>query len=466
MTDFDVVVVGSGPGGAVTAQQCALAGLKVAVIEKGGRNLVENEFGLDQLLNNYKHAGMTTFLGKNPISYVEGSVLGGGSVVNAGLYHRTPKSKITDWINSGCIELDHAEVEGLQLEVENTLKLEVTPDEFISDASFKLASGAKKLKWECINVPRWYVHSAKYPKKNSMNELIHQKLATFPNVEYFTRCEVLKLAEHNDRVILRYFDYMKDYTRKISARYVFLCAGAIDSPLILKMSGYLKWRKLFVGCHPSAKVITTFKNELKNGTHSIGPHQVKEFFPDFSLGCSVSSPAYVKQALIGSCDQELSSSEVRKSAVYYANIDNKNNRLLFIPFLKNPIIRSGFSDSDFIRLKRGIIELARVAFEADAECLRLSSSVTNVSRSLEEFTSFIGSISKKELNLMTIHLFSSLPMGPHPDNPIAYGGLLKGTKRIYVNDASIFPSPIGANPQGTVMMLALNNVRKFLKESN
>jgi len=465
MTDFDVVVVGSGPGGAVTAQQCVLAGLKVAVIEKGDHNLIEDEFGLGQLLNNYKHAGMTSFLGENPISYVEGSVLGGGSVVNAGLYHRTPRTKITDWINSGSIQLDCAEVEGLQLEVEDILKLEVTPDEFISEASFKFAFGAKKLKWECINVPRWYAHGAKFPKKNSMNELIHQKLATFPNVEYFTRCEVLKLAERDDGVVLSFYDHLKNFTRKVSAKYVFMCAGAIDSPSILKFSGYLKRQKLFVGCHPSAKVVATFKNELKNGTHSIGPHQVKEFFPDFSLGCSVSSPGYVKQALIGSYDQELPIGEIRRSAVYYANIDSKNNRLLFIPFLKNPIIRSGFSDSDFIRLKRGIVELARVVFEADAECVRLSSSVINVSTSLEEFTSFVNSISKKDLNLMTIHLFSSLPMGPHSANPVAYGGLLKGTKRIFVNDASIFPSPIGANPQGTVMMLALNNVRKFLKES-
>ena len=465
MTEFDVIIIGSGPGGAITARQCALAGLSVLVIEKGGKHIAKNEFGLAQLINNYKHSGMTSFLGSNPISYVEGSVLGGGSVVNAGLYHKTPETKLNDWINSGCLPLSSEEIKCLQEEVENTLQLEVTPNAFISEASLKLAQGAKALNWECVNVPRWYSHKGERPSKNSMNTLIHEKLQKLPNVKYLTKCEVFKIVEKNNKVLVKIKDELTNETKNIFGHYTFVCAGAIDSPTLLKRSGYLKRRKIFIGCHPSAKIIATYQNKLKKSENAIGPHQIKEFFPDFSLGCSISSKAYIKQSLIGSCAKELSNYEIEKSAIYYANIENRQNRLYHFPLLKNPILRSGFDDKDFLLLKDGLLMLARVLFKAGAISIRLSANINNHSATLDEFKLLLEGLLSRNLNLMTIHLFASLPMGPGQRFPVEYGGRLKEATRIYVNDSSIFPSPIGANPQGTVMMLALNNVNKFLKDN-
>ena len=109
--------------------------------------------------------------------------------------------------------------------------------------------------------------------------------------------------------------------------------------------------------------------------------------------------------------------------------------------------------------------LARVLFKAGAISIRLSANINNHSATLDEFKLLLEGLLSRNLNLMTIHLFASLPMGPGQRFPVEYGGRLKEATRIYVNDSSIFPSPIGANPQGTVMMLALNNVNKFLKDN-
>ena len=48
--------------------------------------------------------------------------------------------------------------------------------------------------------------------------------------------------------------------------------------------------------------------------------------------------------------------------------------------------------------------------------------------------------------------------------PVDSFGRLRGFDNVRVSDASIIPDAPGVNPQGTVMALALRNVRHFLSE--
>ena len=66
------------------------------------------------------------------------------------------------------------------------------------------------------------------------------------------------------------------------------------------------------------------------------------------------------------------------------------------------------------------------------------------------------------MNLMTVHLFSSLPMGEDERCPVDSFGRLKGFTNVIVNDASILPDAPGVNPQGTIMALAARNTERFL----
>jgi choline dehydrogenase-like flavoprotein len=66
-------------------------------------------------------------------------------------------------------------------------------------------------------------------------------------------------------------------------------------------------------------------------------------------------------------------------------------------------------------------------------------------------------------NLMTIHLFSSCPMGERKSRCAADSfGLVHGEKDLYINDASLLCTAPGVNPQGTIMAIARRNVLHFL----
>ena len=90
--DADVVIVGSGAGGATMAAELAEAGLDVVVLEEGGyyttRDFTaESSKMVSQL---YRDGGATMALGDPPVLYQEGRVVGGSTVINGGMSWRTP----------------------------------------------------------------------------------------------------------------------------------------------------------------------------------------------------------------------------------------------------------------------------------------------------------------------------------------------------------------------------------------
>jgi choline dehydrogenase-like flavoprotein len=64
---------------------------------------------------------------------------------------------------------------------------------------------------------------------------------------------------------------------------------------------------------------------------------------------------------------------------------------------------------------------------------------------------------------MTIHLFSSCPMGEDQSKCATNSfGRVHGFKNLFVNDASLLCTAPGVNPQGSIIALARRNALKFL----
>ena len=83
----EILVVGSGAGGAVTATALAEAGHEVLILEEGPNadtaRIASNSTEAISLL--YRNGGMTPLLGKQSIAFVEGRCVGGSTEINSGL---------------------------------------------------------------------------------------------------------------------------------------------------------------------------------------------------------------------------------------------------------------------------------------------------------------------------------------------------------------------------------------------
>ncbi len=120
---YDVVIVGSGYGGGVSASRLARAGLRVAVLERG-REFLTGEFPnrFPDLRNEFQLTGKRIQTGKKTALYdirvgedmhvLVGCGLGGGSLVNAGVTLRPDPRVFDDEIWPGQIRQDPTLDEG------------------------------------------------------------------------------------------------------------------------------------------------------------------------------------------------------------------------------------------------------------------------------------------------------------------------------------------------------------------
>src|SRR5688500_3943547 len=95
----EVLVVGSGAGGAVTAARLASSGRQVLVVEEGPWfDPDEHEpFSLPEMVAKYRHRGPQVALGNPAVALGEGRCVGGSTEVSGGLLHRPADYLAEEW---------------------------------------------------------------------------------------------------------------------------------------------------------------------------------------------------------------------------------------------------------------------------------------------------------------------------------------------------------------------------------
>src|SRR5205823_12901496 len=95
----DVVVVGSGAGGAAVGRVLAEAGRDVIIREEGAYHdaITYSRDPIDALTTLYRDGGLTACDGRPPIPLPVGRCVGGTTVINSGTCFRAPDAVLTRW---------------------------------------------------------------------------------------------------------------------------------------------------------------------------------------------------------------------------------------------------------------------------------------------------------------------------------------------------------------------------------
>ncbi|MBV8386977.1 MAG: GMC family oxidoreductase N-terminal domain-containing protein, partial [Acidimicrobiia bacterium] len=105
--ECDVVVIGTGAGGAVMAKELAERGHAVLMVEEGeyySRSSF-NGRAVDNLRRFYRDSAATGSLGNCVIPIPMGRLVGGSTAINTGTCWRTPEWVLQKWVNRGLSEL-------------------------------------------------------------------------------------------------------------------------------------------------------------------------------------------------------------------------------------------------------------------------------------------------------------------------------------------------------------------------
>lgn len=476
MNCHEILVLGSGPGGAITASLLAEAGLDVGILERGSEFPLTSAppFSLDEMLQKYNHSGLTTAFGNPKISYVEGRCLGGGSEVNAGLYHRLPAKLLDDWIRTFCLK-DFGEdlLQRIYLANERDVGVSYMPPSLIPSASLKLRDGAAALGWSSLEVPRWFKYDQNgVGVKQSMTETFIPR-AKSSSAKFYLNRNVSKIYNVNGSWIVEgwtdedgsssRFD-KTSFTMK--SKYLFICGGAIGTAISLKRNGLSKLagRSLFM--HPSVKMVARFDEKINSLGMGVPVHQIKEFSPRLSIGCSISTPNYLSLAMLNvSGGQLLVKKHWEEMSVYYSMSSEGSGSVHSIPGFNDPFVKYSIGQKGYQDALDGLIKLGECLFASGAVELYPAVLGSEPIHNMNGLYRFVSELRRDRLQLMTIHLMGSCPMGENKSICVTDSfGQVHGQNNLFVNDASLMCSALGVNPQGSVMMLARRNVEKFLQE--
>lgn len=466
--DCEVLVVGSGAGGATTAALLAEAGVDVLIVEEGP--WVEQgsvvPFSLEQMDRQYRGGGVTVALGRPSIAYTEGRCAGGGTEVNSGLYRRPPEETLARWRSlTDIVDFDDAGFYAACDEIEVALSVQTVPGSH-TPASERLRAGAAALGWQHDEIPRWMSYpeggDATSGKRESMTRTFLPR-AFRAGARMLVEHRVDRLVRDRDRAFRAELAGPDGQPVTVDFGTVVVCGGAIHTPALLQRSG---WRGLVgkgLAVHPTVKLAARF-GEPVNVVDDVPVHQVKEFSPDLSFGGSASHPGLVALSLTDNWPAMRDAvTSWRDIAVYYAAITSEGRgRVVALPGLPDPLVTYRLTGRDRALLGQGLARLALVMLEAGALEVYPSFRDAPIVRGRADLATVTSTFRAAAATVMTVHLCSTVPMGEDRAHAAADSfGRLHGASNVYVNDASLLPDAPGVNPQASVMAIAMRNARRL-----
>ena len=468
--DTEILIVGSGAGGAVTAARLAEAGRSVTVVEEGpwhDPDAVE-PFSMEEMVAKYRHQGACAALGSPGIAFAEGRCVGGSTEINSGLYHRLPAELATEWKASYDIaEFDTETLDHYASEIEAALTVSQLPGPAPRSSAI-LDEGAQGLGWRAVEFARVFAYDerGRGTKQTMARTFIPRAIEA--GAEVIPDCTVVSLQRDKGRItgVKCQQRHPSGDTEELTIRAdeVIVCGGAIQTPALLQRSG-IRWR---IGnglkFHPTVKVAARFPYEVDHD--DVPMHRVTEFAPFLTIGGSASRRGHVALAIAdaasGNLDEALEQWE--NVVVYYAAIRSVGSgKVLAIPGLRSPLVTYHLTDGDLSCLARGLVHLGEVLLAAGATELFPSIAGGPIARSRGDLLSWWDALTRSRANLMTVHLTSTVRMGEDRSLTGADSfGRVWGYSNLRVNDASLLPDAPGVNPQAAIMAIAARNADHLL----
>lgn len=460
-----VLIIGSGPGGSMTACVLAEAGHEVLVLEEGNHVPVgaTEPYSLDDMDKKWRNGGLTPAFGPVKVTYVEGACLGGASEINAALYHPPVPAVLDDWAKKyGIREFGGAALEEDILAVERDSSVSPFPGS-PGIASERLAAGAASLGWKSVPVQRfWKYDGSERGRRQSMTETYIPR-AIAAGARFETGLKVKKLLVEGREV--KGAVAIDQQGRKVDIRCerVILCAGAVQTPLVLLRSGIERRIGQTLTMNPMIRVTAEFADTINQPELGVPVQQIEAFKPAMTLGCSNASLAHLALWLVGSPgDRDRLLAEWWRLGVFYAKVMAKaRGSVRNIPLFDEAFVSYKMEKDDLALLGLAAERLATVLLASGARSIISPVPGQPAIRTKDDIPALRAGVEAGKAQVTAIHLHSTVPMGDDR-YPADHYGKLRALDNVWVNDASLLPDTPGINPQGTILSIARRNARKMI----
>lgn len=468
--EADVVVIGTGAGGAVVAHELTERGHAVVMLEEGQYFHRESftGLGLDRQKRFWRNAGATMTFGNTVIFVPLGKTVGGSTTINSGTCYRVPERVLAKWQRELGVGITADELAPHYERLERTLGVGANKPEFLGEIANVIAKGAGALGWKhaplrrnapdcdgqgvcCFGCPT--------DAKRSMN-VSYVPMALRGGAQLFAGVRAERVLVEGGRAAGVLASGPGGKRLVVRARAVVVAAGTFHSPVFLMRQG-LKARELGrnLSLHPALASWALFDRKIEGYKGVPQGYSIEEFHEEGLLFEGGSTPLDLGGPLFPEVGRDYTETleAYDRLACFGFMIEDTSRGRVVMGRNGEPIPLYSVNDHDVAKLKRGSELLARCFFAAGARNVRPSIAgfdVIESERDLERLRR--ARLSARDFDLTAFHPLGTCRLGPDPATSVV--GLDHQTHELaglYVCDGSAVPSSIAVNPQMTIMALSM-----------
>ena len=480
----DAIVVGTGAGGAVAAAILAESGLDVLMLEEGALHRTQ-DFSTDVLESMralYRDAGTSMIQGKPGIIFAEGRCVGGSTVINGAMYWRTPERILEQWEREERLpDIGPRAMEPYFALVEREANPETTRRDTFGRHNALFEEAAEKLGWHpkanlrnmrrCAGLNNCAFGCPTGAKQSTLVTYVPRALRAGARLMTDARVDrVLFDGWRATGVRGRFVGANGRPTYRFSAHapLVVLAAGARHSIGILKRS-WLRARMIGrnLTTHPNAKVVGVFPDRIDawRGTHQA--HQIHDFLEQgILIGYAMIPPGLLAASLPGLGERSAETMALYNHMFPAACLieDSGTGRVVLGPD-REPQMFYSLNEKDTLTAHEGVAKASELMFAAGARKVLLPfDDLPEVSSPDEVRKIRSRPPNPRGIELMTVHIMGSARMACERSRGATDPfGRVFDVPGLFVGDGSLFPSPVGVNPQETIMALVARNAHRWLE---
>jgi len=478
----DVVVVGSGPAGAVVAYEVAASGKDVVLVEEGPP-FTPDDFVLDGSLSmarTMREGGLRSTRGGFFMPTMQAIALGGGSLVNSAICVRSPDFTLDAWCEQYALKCTtRADLDPHYQAIEDFLGIAPTPDDVQGPRNLLFRDGCTRLGFSSEPIARNVrgcrgsgecFTGCRARAKQSV-DISYVPAAVRQGARVLTSVQVQRVRTSGRRAIgiegriVAPFTGATSFRVRVDAKVVVLAAGCMATPVLLQKSDDLANGSGQVGAnlqfHPGVALMGVFPERTQpqfgatQGYHSL--HFVRQGFkletlwappgvlavrlPGFGFDLKQNLARFPYSAIwdaIGSCNRSLGRVRARRGTL-------------------DPALTYALHPDDVKLLGEAMWVLAQIFFAAGA-----TSVLPGVHRMPDEMFSLAeaevlrtGDLRASDLTCGGNHVFSTTRMHGDPQQGVVDElGRCHDMDNLYVVDTGILPRSPSVNPMLTAMALA------------
>jgi choline dehydrogenase-like flavoprotein len=460
----DVVIIGSGAGGAVVAAELALAGAKVVVLEAGGPAPLAKagESIVTSFVRVLRQRVGVLSVAHGPVRQpiIHGRCEGGSTALNAGSAFRLPAFLQRRW----SAEFGLPDLGDCFARVEDIVHVGLTDESLFGMPGRKMLAGLRALGWRGGAVPRnapgcngaaLCVLGCPERAKQATH-LSYLPMARKYGADIRLRTPVQRVLTRGARAVGVRAAGPDGLELTVHADTVVVAGGALFSPALLLRSGIVAPRLgEHLLLHPHCVIAARFAEPMAMGAGAVPQSIYSDEFLESEghLMLLSSIPQIAAVGVLAAAWAPEDAFRVGHVAMWGSLVrDEHDAGRVTVDAKGRRHQQYAIGDVERRRLRRAILRNAEVAFAAGAEAV----AVAGAGRRLRA----------RDLRAIAAALPDPLPVGWTPGgsvHPIATCGIgrtcepdgrVRGYEHLYVADAGLLPTSIGVNPQLTIMALA------------